>query len=108
MMKVREIKFEQFSYRNKTQGMRLWGRFSPGVFKNESGNGFGIRILKGFSCCTSGGGSISYEYFELDKTGLITGSPRGLAKQFDGKVRITDVAKIAKQRQETALSPSGA
>ncbi len=89
-MKIREITFDEFSYKHKLSSMRVFGKFSPAVFKND--NGYGIRIKTGESWH---GANTTYEwdYFNLDATGLITSSPRGLAKLFNKKVKITDIEK---------------
>ncbi len=70
--------------------MSVFGKFSPAVYKND--NGYGIRIKTGESWH---GANTTYEwdYFNLDATGLITSSPRGLAKLFNKKVKITDIEK---------------
>lgn len=41
------------------------------------------------------GGYIRYEwdYFELDKKGVVVRSPHGLAKEFNRKIQITDIEK---------------
>lgn len=40
----------------------------------------------------------SYEYFRLDETGLVVESPRGYAKDYTKRVRVTDIAEVAQKQ----------
>ncbi len=100
-MKIREISFDEFPYKHKISSIRVFGRFSSAVFKNEN-NTYGIRIKTGESWR---GTNTSYEwdYFGIDSTGLITSSPRGLAKQFNKKVRIIDIEKQVEEYKDKTI-----
>ena len=101
-MKVQEITFVQFPLRNQICSMSFMG-FSPAVFKQQH-SGYGIRISKGGSWSSNGSRSCSFDYFELDDTGLITDSPRGMAKQFNNKVRITDISAACDKYKEERIN----
>lgn len=45
-----------------------------------------------------------WEYFDLDKTGLIISSPRGMAKQFNKKVRIIDMDEMLKAYKDKRIN----
>ncbi len=100
-MKIKEISFDEFTCKHKLSSMRVFGKFSPAVFKND--NGYGIRIKTGESWH---GTNTTYEwnYFELDATGLIISSPRGLAKEFNKKVRITDIEKQVEEYKDKTIN----
>jgi len=70
------------------------GTFCPAISKIKV-NGldrYQVRIIVGRSWrgATS---NVSYDYFELDATGLIISSPRGRGKEFNQKVRILNMDK---------------
>ena len=93
MAKIREIKFENFPYKHIMCSSSAFGQYSPAVFKQEQG--WGIRVLiKRNTNYHTGNTHIEYDYFELDKTGLIISSPRGLAKWYNNKMRITDIEAV--------------
>lgn len=98
---MKEITFDQFPHTDIIASYNILGRFSPAVYKRK--NGYGIRIIKsiGFS-----GRNInqSWDYFDLDKTGMITTSPRGMAREFNKKVRITDMDQAVEKYKETIIN----
>lgn len=93
-MQVRQIVLAEFPFKPCAM---VFGGYRPGVFKTDTG--FGIRIQTGESHFgrTS---NYTWAYFDLDGTGLITKSPRGLARQFTKKVRITDIATFCSEALE--------
>lgn len=93
-MKVSEIKFNEFAYKNMVSSYQIFGKFSPAIFKREKG--YGIRIKTG-SSWRGDRKSDSYDYFTLEEDGLITISPRGEAKRFNKKVRITDISDMVEK-----------
>lgn len=61
----------------------LFGR--KGVLKNCDG-GYSIRIVSRI-CQSSSTCNMGYDYFCTDKDGVVISSPRGLAKQYNKKVK---------------------
>ncbi len=90
-MKVKEIKYEEFPLLKYLASYNVMGCQSNAVHKNEGG-GYGMRIVKSL-----GYQRREWEYFELDDTGLILKSPRGMAKQFNKKIRITNMDEMLKE-----------
>lgn len=82
---VREIKFNEFQY-SKDIATEFDGK--P-ILQRLDGT-YQIRIVKAYK---KRGASVrwEFEYFELDSTGLIIKSPNRLSRNFDDKVRITDI-----------------
>lgn len=84
------INFEQLGYTQDLASYSFgYGHFSPAVGRESGGKGWYIRILQGRSFSRSGTTRTSWEYFKTDDTGLIIESPRGLASQYNGRVRIS-------------------
>jgi hypothetical protein len=100
-MKVNEITFDKFVYRNLISSCSVFGKFSPAIFKRE--NGYGIRIKTG-SGIRGMNYNVAYDYFTLDETGLIIMSPRGMAKKFNKRVRIIDIDKILEIYKEWRIN----
>jgi hypothetical protein len=95
-MKIREISYKSIESRFQL-GSYYFGKFCPAIY--EGNNGYGIRIKTGQSR-NQKGQSFTYDYFELDKTGLIITSPRGSAKEFNKKVRIVDIKEGIEKYKE--------
>ena len=72
------------------------GNQSDAVNKKEKG--YSIRI---FVCI---GLKSEWQYFELDTTGLIVESPRGMAKEFNKKMRITNMDKMVEIYKDKKLN----
>jgi len=83
---LREIKFESFPYLNRLASYFIFGKQCDAVYKKE--DEYGIRIFKTI------GMKNAWDYFCLDETGMITQSPRGMAKQFNKKIRITNMDEM--------------
>lgn len=97
-IKPRELTLVQFGF--KPCSYRVFGKFSHGINKGSSGR-YSIRIDKGSSTnFLSGQTTQSWDYFELDKDGLIISSPRGMAKYYNKKVRIIDIEERFKEQKE--------
>lgn len=91
-----EISFDYFKSRFDLASMQLssFGKFQPAVWKDETqaqyGKMYGIRILVGNSWNgRSGTTRTSWEYFHMNEDGVITESPRGMGKEYNGRYRIT-------------------
>lgn len=83
-----EISFDDLGFTNQLASYSLsYGHFSPAVGHESEGRGFYIRILGGRSW-RGNTTHTSWEYFKVDESGLITESPRGMAKRYNGRVRI--------------------
>ena len=97
---MKEITFNQFPLIDKIASYNVF-KFSPAVFKREKG--YCIRIIKSVGIS---GRNIrrSWGYFDLDETGMITASPRGMAKEFNKKVRITDMDKTVEEYKEIVIN----
>jgi hypothetical protein len=65
-----------------------YNHFSPAIGRNSGGKGWYVRILAGQSWRGSTVNT-SWDYFKTDDSGLIVESPRGMASQYNGRVRIT-------------------
>lgn len=97
---MREIKFSYIENQVDLASMITpFGReFSPCVMKRENGD-YSIRIIltKDFR----GGGS--WDYFEVAPDGVITKSPRGMAKIFN-KLKITDIEQAVEKWKEKEIN----
>lgn len=98
---MKEITFNQFPHIDRIASYNVLRKFSPAVFKR--GKGYGIRILKG-QITRGYNTTMNWDYFDLDETGMIVRSPRGMAKQFNKKVRITDMDKAVEKYKETVIN----
>ena len=90
-MKIKEITLSQLPFKPVSM---FFGELRPAVYKKD--DGYGIRIKIGESW-NNNSRSESWDYFELDNTGLIITSPRGEAKYYNKKVRITDMDEIVEE-----------
>ena len=99
-MKVIEQTFDRFPHKHLLASYRMFGRFSPAIFKKETG--YGVRILK--SRFNYGQGA-EWEYFDLDETGLVMSSPRGMARQFNKKIRYTNMDEVVEEYKDREISP---
>jgi hypothetical protein len=91
-----EITFDQFEYKNDVRGYNYHGRLSKGIIKDENSGKYIIRILR-IDTKKFKHANFDFDYFELDRTGLIISSPKGMAKKFNGKFKIIDIDCIAYQ-----------
>ena len=98
---MKEITFEQFPLKDQIASYNVLGKFSPAVMKRD--DGYCIRIIKGKSFLGSHT-TMNWDYFDLDDSGMITTSPRGMAKQFNRKIRITDIAEAVEEYKETVIN----
>ena len=94
-MKIRETSYKEFEQRYQLGSYWFGTKFCPSMYKKENG-GYGIRIKTGESWHGQNQ-SQSWDYFELDETDLILHSPRGLAKEYNKKVRVIDIEKGVKK-----------
>jgi hypothetical protein len=86
-MKLRQLPFELAEY-------HFAGKMRKAVIKKDSG--YQIRVLKRMDRnYVTGETTVAYDYFMLDKEGVILKAPRGYAKKYKG-VKITDIAEAAK------------
>ena len=85
-MQIQEISYIVFPYINRLASYCVFGNQSNAVNKKETG--YSIRLM------VSIGMKSEWSYFELDNTGLIIESPRGMAKQFNKKIRITNMDEM--------------
>ncbi len=84
MKKIKEISYFDLPFLQEVASYNVFGRQSDGVWKKDNGEYF-IRIIKLLGLHSE------WEYFELDPTGLITQSPRGLARFYNKKIRIINM-----------------
>jgi len=101
MKKIIEISYKHFE-RFDLASMSFGG-FRPAIFKSsDSSRGFGIRIRtgRGWRGDTQ---SENWDYFELDSTKLIISSPRGMAKQYNKKCRVTDIEVGVEEYKEKSI-----
>jgi hypothetical protein len=92
-----EMTFEQFA-KGKRLASTTFGEFQPAVYKKLHG-GYSVRVLASQSW-HSNYITTSWEYFELDKHGLIYRSPRGLAKKYNNKVCIIDIDQAVEEYKD--------
>jgi hypothetical protein len=71
---------------------------------DAGGDGYQIRVVKN-DTRTGSSQTTSYDYFRLDSTGLVVESPRGYAKDYTKRVRVVDIAEVAKAQE--APDPNG-
>ena len=96
----REIKLNQLPF---TPVSMFFGGLRPAVFRRGKDNKeYGIRIKTGESW-RGDNRSESWDYFELDETGLIISSPRGYAKEYNKKVRITDIEEAVEEYKDKII-----
>ena len=98
---MQEITFDQFPLIDRIASYRFAGNFSSAVLKRK--DGYCIRIITGAGFSRTNI-SRSWDYFDLDETGMITKSPRGMAKDFNKKVRITDMDQAVEKYKETVVN----
>ncbi|MDD5589160.1 MAG: hypothetical protein PHP92_03850 [Candidatus Nanoarchaeia archaeon] len=98
-MKIKECKFNELfnSLERYLASYYIFGNWSPAVWKNKEGE-YGIRIIKNL-----GRTHREWEYFELDKAGLITSTPRGMTKQFKN-IRIIDIDEMVEFYKDKKLN----
>ena len=108
-MKVREITYDKFPFLSELASYHL-GRFCPAVHEesrwgDEAVNrGYGIRIIDSRMNSRRGYETLSWEYFKADPTGLIVESPRGMASQFNKKLRITNMPAFVEAYRDKILN----
>lgn len=90
-MRVSDISYRDIEKRFQLAGYFFGEKFCPAIFKQDKG-GYGIRIKAGGSWRGQRVTAV-YDYFALDDTGLIIASPRGLAKEYNKRVRIVDITE---------------
>lgn len=105
-MAVKEITFKQFPFGDNQLASYSfsYSHFSPAVGRESGGKGWYIRIIKDSYHSRSGTTRTSWEYFKTDDTGLIIESPRGMAPQFNKRVRITDLEAMTEKYKEKRLN----
>lgn len=82
-----ERSFISFAGEYPPTGYNLGGGYCPGVIKDPKTGGYSVRILTGDGW-RGDTRSTQWDYFEMDPTGLVISSPRGLGKEFNGRIRI--------------------
>lgn len=98
-----ELPFERLEDRFDLASMNF-GRFQPAVWKKDGG-GYGIRLLTGSSWDGySGTTRTRWEYFHTDETGIVTESPRGLGKEYNGRYRITGLEKAVEKYKDKPIN----
>jgi hypothetical protein len=96
-MKIIEQKFdESFPLKSRLASYRVFS-WSPAILKKDTG--YSVRIIM-----SGGYGKTSWDYFDMDSTGLILTSPRGLAKQFNNKIRYTDMDEMVEKYKEKVIN----
>jgi len=98
-MKIKEITIKELGFKPVSM---FFGGLRPAVFKKDNST-YGIRIKTGESW-QGNNISESWDYFELDETGLITASPRGYASQFNKKVKITDIDEAVEEYKNKVVT----
>jgi len=88
--KVKEISWKDFSMLKYLASYCVFGNQSFAVGKDK--DSYFIRVIKSL-----GYSKREWEYFSLDSSGLITESPRGMAKQFNKKIRIIDMEDMVNE-----------
>lgn len=90
-MAIRNMTCKDFETKFMLASYWFGEKFCPAIFKQDKG-GYGIRIKAGGSWRGQRVTAV-YDYFALDDTGLIISSPRGLAKEYNKRVRIVDITE---------------
>lgn len=66
----------------------MFGKFHPAVYKKYDSKGefegYGIRVITKRIQKFNGSTEYTWDYFELDKEGVVTKCPRGHTKQYKG------------------------
>jgi hypothetical protein len=76
------------------------GRFSPAITKNT--NGYSVRIFKSCYHDVSGNSKQAWDYFDTDLEGKILKCPRGMTKEFKGKI-VDNIEASYKEYKEKRL-----
>ena len=97
-MKIKEIKYKDFSLLKYLASSNPFGKQFYAVWEDTEGN-YNIRIIKSLGHTRK-----EWEFFELDKTGLILKSPRGMAKQFNKKIRITNMKEMLEEYKDKIIN----
>ncbi len=96
MSKIEEIKYAEFPFLDRLASYCVLGNQSNAVNKKEVG--YSIRIF------VSIGMKNEWQYFELDTAGLILESPRGMAKQFNKKIRIVNMDEMVEAYRDKKIN----
>lgn len=99
MSKIKEISFKTLDNRFDIPTKSAFGEPSPKVIKNKYGYIIRIVVSKSLNH-VRGTCRISFDWFELDETGLIIKAPRGYAKEYSKKVRVVDLDKYTKELEK--------
>lgn len=83
-----------FPLKDRLASYTVFGSWSPAVWKTS--DGYGARILVG-SKAGARGTRMDWDYFGFDREGTVVQSPRGMAKQFNGKVRFVDMDRAVEE-----------
>ena len=98
---MKEITFDQFPLKERIASYNVLGTFSPAVFKREKG--YCIRIIEG-QVIRGNNTTMQWNYFDLDEAGMIIKSPRGMAREFNKKVRITDIDQAVESHKDVVIN----
>jgi len=72
-------------------------KFCPAVIKD--GEGYQLRVIM-----SGGYGKTNYDYFECDKDGLVIKSPRGMAKEFNKRVRFAKLDELVEEYKKKRVN----
>lgn len=97
-MKIKEIEYKDFPLLKYLASYNPLGKQSYAVWEDTEGN-YNIRIIKSLGHTRK-----EWEYFELDSTGLILKSPRGMAKQFNKRIRITNIKEMLEEYKDKIIN----
>lgn len=100
------ITFDDFAQENMIASISLGGRFFPAVARD--GGAFSIRVVTSIQRSSNGRQRTGWGYFELDSTGMIEASPRGLARVYNRKVRIIDIEDAVLKYENLPVNHTGA
>lgn len=100
-MRIQEIRFKLFPLKSDLASYKIF-KWCPAVWKNQDGT-YGMRIIVGKS---RRGDSTVYNWdnFDLDSTGLVTQSPRGMAKMYNKRLRITDMDEAVEEYKDKKVN----
>lgn len=100
-MKIKEIKFEEFA-EGKLLASKTFRNLEPAITRESER--YCICILTGRRFSKGLMVTSYWDYFYTDKTGLITDSPPGYGREYNRKVRITNMEQAHEEYKDKRLN----
>ena len=96
-MKILEKEIPDY-LRAKLASYSLGINFYPAISKDNFGYSIRVIIYSNFN------GKTAWDYFKTDLTGLVIESPRGRAKDYNKKIRFTNLEELLEEFKEKKVN----